>query len=146
MRYRISRADTLASVIPGERRYDEICADHAREVLRKWVQDQENQQSAAKKLGVDQGTISRNLNPKNQPTLKILIPLSRAMNWTLDQIFGLTPPPPPPPIIRISDSEVNRVADRLADRIARKLTPPQGTPVPPMLPPGPPPRSGKKSR
>lgn len=136
MQSRITPTDTLGSVEPGEKRYDEACAEHARNVLRRWVKKFQNQETAAAVLGVNQGTLSRNMKESSQPQLKILIPLSKELGWTLDQVLGLSPPPaqpPPPPTIRISDSEVNRVAEKLADKLARRLTPPQGTPR--QLPP-----------
>lgn len=143
--FRITPEDTLASVEHGEKRYDEACADHAREVLRQWAKKFKNQEEAAAALGVNQGTLSRSMKPPAQPQLKLLIPLAKDLKWTLDQVLGLTPPPtpaPPPQVIRISDSEVNRVAEKLADKLARKLTPPRGVPKA-LLPPA---KPGKKDR
>lgn len=123
MRYRISPDDTLAPVPSGDRKYDEDCATHARDLLREWVREHGGQTKAAKKLGVHQSTVLRSLDPKSQPTLKVLIPLAEKMHLSLDQVLGLRPRPPPPPVIRITDSEVLRVAEHVAKQVVRKLTP-----------------------
>ena len=137
MRYRILPADTLASMPSGTRRYDEECAKHARQVLRDWVQRNGGQDEAARILGVDQSTISRSLNVANQPALKVLIPLSKEMRWSLDQILGIAPLPPPPAVVRMSDSEVQRVAEKVSKYVARRLTPREmpAAKTPPQLPP-----------
>jgi hypothetical protein len=82
MRNRISPDDTLTSVKVGDRRYDERCAEHARGVLRDWIRDKGGQQEAAGILGVDQSTMSRAIDPSKQPTLKILLLLSKETGWS----------------------------------------------------------------
>lgn len=139
MRYRIRPDDTLSPVPSGERRYDDDCADHARDVLRTWVQARGGQSAAAKLLGVNQSTINRALDPASQPTLKVLIPLAIHLRWSLDQLLGLKPPPAPPAVVRVSDSEVQRIAEKVATQVARRLTPKAMPAVrmPPKLPPPP---------
>jgi transcriptional regulator with XRE-family HTH domain len=132
MRYRITGTNTLPSMEQGDRRYDEDCADHAREVLRLWVQEKGGQAKAAEFLGVDQGTISRNLDVTKQPTLKVLILLAKRSGKSLEQIFGLGQPPPSSSPLRLSDSQLQRVADKVAEQVKRSLTP---KPMPAVRPP-----------
>lgn len=134
MRYRIPEVNTLGSMEHGDRRYDEACARHARDVLRKWVDDQGGQSEAARLLGVHQSTIARNLDMKSQPTLKVLLLLSKLTGMTLEHIFGLTPPKPPSTPVRLSDSDVLRVAQKVAEHVTKKITPPQGTESPQVAP------------
>jgi transcriptional regulator with XRE-family HTH domain len=107
----------------GDRRYDEDCANHAREVLRGWVEEQGGQEKAAELLDVSQGTISRNLNVASQPTLKVLLLLAKKTGWTLEKIFGLAVPPPPSVPVRMSESQLQRVAEKVAEQVSRHLTP-----------------------
>lgn len=134
MRYRIPETNTLGSMEHGDRRYDEACARHARDVLRKWVDDQGGQSEAARLLGVHQSTVARNLDMKSQPTLKILLQLRTVTGWSLEYIFGLTPPKAAPTPVRLSESDVMRVAQKVAEQVAKKVTPPHGTESP-QLPP-----------
>lgn len=145
MRYRISETNTLGSMEHGDRRYDDDCADHARDVLRAWVEENGGQEKAAEALGVNQGTISRNLNRTSQPTLKVLLLLSKKTGWTLEKIFGLAVPAPPSVPVRLSESQLQRVAEKVADQVARKLTPLPMRSVrePRQLPPGKPPKKNE---
>lgn len=137
MRYRILPGDTVPSMPSGERKYDEECGNNARKVLAEWVKQQGGQQAAAKLLHVNQSTINRSLDTRSQPQLKVLIPLAEKLGWSLDQILGLSPPPAPPPVVRMSDSEVLRVAEKVAVHVSRRLTPKAMAAVrpPPALPP-----------
>jgi hypothetical protein len=123
MRNRISLEDTLASVKSGDRRYDERCAEHARELLRTWIHDNGGQQRAGELLGVDQSTMSRAIDKDKQPTLKILLLLSKKTGWSLERILGLPEPYAHPAPLRLSESEVQRVAERVAEHVSRKVTP-----------------------
>jgi hypothetical protein len=97
-----------------DRRYDEVCADHARAALEAFVARCANQTEASDILGCNQGTLSRSLKAENQPSLRILIALARVTRRSLDRILGLdldasvheatSAPPPltpsPPPVGR----------------------------------------------
>jgi len=125
MQYRITPTVTMPYMEHGDRRYDEECADHARELLRRWVDEKGGQVKAGEILGVHQSTIARSLAVDKQPSLKILLSLSKATGWTLEHILGLTPPAPPPVPARFSDSELLRVATKVAEQVQRRMTPPE---------------------
>lgn len=122
----------------GDRRYDDECAEHARGVLRRWVDEQGGQARAAEIFGVNQSTIARSLSPSNQPTLKILLLLRDKTGWTLERILGLPERNHAPATVRLSESELMRVAERVAEQVGRKMTPKPmpAVKVPPKKPTG----------
>lgn len=85
----------MREVRRDDRRYDEAAADHARAVLRRFVDGFSNQTEAGRKLGVHQTTLGRALDPFNQPSLRVLIQLSRVTGTSLDRILGLDLDAPP---------------------------------------------------
>lgn len=95
MHDRMQDGPTLPEVVkePGEKAYDEECAEAARRALRQFISDNRtNSSGAAELLGVNQGTISRALSgPPGQPGLKLLILLAKKAGWSMDKILGLTP-------------------------------------------------------
>ena len=120
MRYRISRTNTLPSVREKDRRYDETCADHARAELQKFVDDHGSQEAAAEALHLNQGTVSRALKQENQPSLKVIMGLSRKTRRTVDEILGLGKGTVAIET-RIRDSQLQRVADAIAEQVAERL-------------------------
>lgn len=124
MRKRMQDGDSLEVVRKHERRYDERCADHARRALREWVDAQGSEVAAARLLEVDQSTVNRNLDTTKQPTLKVLISLSKLTAMSLDQLLGLDPVRPSPTPPRMTESERRILVAEIAAQVTRKLTPP----------------------
>lgn len=129
MHMRIKPTVTLRCVKSGEGRYDEAYAAHARNELRRFVEER-SQTEAARLLGVNQATISRNLKPDRQPSFKILIRLAQATHRTIDDLIGLGRARPTE--VRLRDSEVLRVATAIAEQVARKIP---SEPPPPTITP-----------
>jgi transcriptional regulator with XRE-family HTH domain len=116
MHRRIKPIDTLTSVRGGESRYDEQYADHAREQLRKFLEAR-TQEQAAKLLRMNQSTISRNLDPARQPSIRLLIRLSEATGRTIDDLIGLRHKSGE--FVRLSESSVMMVAKAVAKEVSR---------------------------
>lgn len=72
-----------------DRRYDEACADRARERLSKLVDLYGTQTEVARRLGVNQSTIARSLSPHNQPSLRVIIQIARVLHISVDDVLGL---------------------------------------------------------
>lgn len=145
MRYRISRGFTVRYVKDRNRRYDDAAADHARAELSKFVRDAGSQDEAAKKLHIDQGTISRALKLENQPSLKVIMALAARTRRTVDDILGLTKAPAPD--YRMTDSDVSRIAEEAIERVLRKYPsepPPPSRKRRPSEPDADPPPDAKK--
>lgn len=119
----------MPSVKRGQGRYGDKYADHARRELQRFVEER-TQTEAARILKVNQGTISRNLDPAKQPSLFLLIRLSEATGRTIDDLLGVAHAPTNE--VRLRESEVIRVAKAVAAEVAKKL--PSDRP-PPLLPP-----------
>jgi transcriptional regulator with XRE-family HTH domain len=120
----IKEVGTVEAVSDKSRRYDEDCANHARKVIRQFVDKLGTEQAAADELGVHQSTINNNLNITKQPTLRVLIPLSRILGRTIDEILGLGSPP-----VVDENAIAELVAKKLEERFASKQStvPPRST-------------------
>lgn len=119
MHPRMKPTNTLTSVKSGDARYDETCANHAREELRRFLETR-TQEEASKALGMHQTTISRNLRADRQPSFKIVIRLAKATGRTVDDIIGLA---------GTRQVELRKLAEGVAEEVARRLR--DSTPPPP---------------
>lgn len=70
------------------RRYDEVFAQNARNALAEFVRDHGGQIPAAKLLGCNQGTLSRDMQAHKQPSLRVLVALAERTGRTVDDILG----------------------------------------------------------
>lgn len=117
MHRRIKPVDTLTSVKGGESRYDEQYADHARAELRKFLEEK-TQEKAARALRMNQSTISRNLDPARQPSIRLLIRLAEATGRTIDDLIGLRHKSGE--FVRLSESSVMMVAKAVAKEVTSR--------------------------